>query len=589
MLLTSNKLCSIMFMNFKRKREKKCLITINIRKSNQCYGDYALFVSFPYDNKVVAIMREQPTRYWHKEQKEWEIPYKRLDILKEQLKDFKVTVIDEVDLNSQNNSDIYSDICKEIASFDFKTAPFEHQIEGFKFGLSHNKWLLADEQGLGKTKQVIDIAIAKKLESSYKHCLIICGVNGLKWNWQNEIKTHSNETGYILGQRLKKGKLVIGSNIDKLKDLNNIDEIGDYFLITNVESLRDNKISLKIADYCKNGTIQMVAIDEIHKCKNPSSQQGKGILKLQPEYRVAMTGTPIMNTPLDLYIILRWLGYEKHAFYSFKNHYCVMGGFGGYEVVGYRYINELEEQLKDIMLRRLKEDVLDLPEKIYVDEYVEMTSKQSQIYKEVTADIKANIDKIEMSNNPLAELIRMRQATGYTGILSFNIQESAKLDRMEELVDEAVSNNRKVVIFSNWTQMTTPVYDRLSKFYSGVIITGDTEDAKRQMNVNQFQNNDECKFIVGTIGAMGTGLTLTAGTVVIFLDEPWNMALKDQAIDRCHRIGTTQNITIYTVMCKNTIDERIHQLVEKKGAISDAIIDGKIVGNKKELLDFLLS
>ena len=149
-----------------------------------------------------------------------------------------------------------------------------------------------------------------------------------------------------------------------MTDLENLDKITEYFLITNVESLRDNAIQAKLAELCKSGEISMVAIDEIHKCKNPSSQQGKGILKLQPQCRIAMTGTPLMNTPLDLYIVLKWLGYERHPFYAFKKHYCVMGGFGGYEIVGYRNLGELQEQLNDIMLRRRKEDVLDLPEKL---------------------------------------------------------------------------------------------------------------------------------------------------------------------------------------------------------------------------------
>jgi len=327
----------------------------------------------------------------------------------------------------------------------------------------------------------------------------------------------------------------------------------------------------------------------VHNCKNPSSQQGKGIIKLNPEYKIAMTGTPLMNTPLDLYIVLKWLGYEKHAFYTFKNHYCVMGGFGGYEIIGYRYLEELQDQLNEIMLRRLKEDVLDLPNKLYVEEFVDMTSQQEKIYKEVKAAIQANIDKIELSPMPLAELIRMRQATGYTGILSSTIEESAKLDRMEELVEEAVLNGKKVVVFSNWTQMTDIAWARLSKHYHGTIITGETDDAERQANVIAFQNNEKCKFIIGTIGAMGTGLTLTAGTTVIFLDEPWNNALKEQAVDRCHRIGTNSNVTIYTIMCKDTIDERIHSLVEKKGLMSDALIDGKIVGDRRELINYLLS
>jgi SNF2 family DNA or RNA helicase len=242
------------------------------------------------------------------------------------------------------------------------------------------------------------------------------------------------------------------------------------------------------------------------------------------------------------------------------------------------------------MLRRLKEEVLDLPEKTYIDEYVEMTPKQKKIYNEITMDIKSNIDQIKMANNPLAELIRMRQATGYTGILSSTIKESAKLDRMEELVEEAVENGKKVVIFSNWTQMTDEVYKRLHPKYHPAIITGQTSDDSRQDEVAHFQNDDKCKVIIGTSGAMGTGLTLTAGTVEIFLDEPWNMALKEQCVDRCHRIGQQSNITIYTLMCQDTIDQRIHEIVERKGLMADAIVDGKIdKENAREVLDYLLS
>jgi len=326
-----------------------------------------------------------------------------------------------------------------------------------------------------------------------------------------------------------------------------------------------------------------------HNCKNPSSQQGKGILKIQPECRIAMTGTPLMNQPMDLYIILKWLGYEKNAFYKFKNHYCVMGGYGGYEVVGYKNLDELQERLNDIMLRRLKDEVLDLPEKTYIDEYVDMTPKQAVIYKEVTSDVQNNIDNIKTAPNPLAELIRMRQATGYTGILSTKVQESAKLDRMEELVEEAVENGQQVVIFSNWTQMTDVVWARLHKNYRVSVITGNTKDVDRQDNVNEFQTGAS-QIIVGTIGAMGTGLTLTAGTVEIFLDEPWNKALYDQATDRCHRVGQKHNVTIYNLMCKNTIDERIHELVQKKGAMSDALVDGALnKRNASEIIDFLIN
>ena len=216
---------------------------------------------------------------------------------------------------------------------------------------------------------------------------------------------------------------------------------------------------------------------------------------------------------------------------------------------------------------RLKSEVLDLPEKIYVDDIVEMDGRQAVMYKEVEAGLKADYINGDIDlTNPLSALIRLRQTTGYPGILSDEITESAKLDRMEEIVENCISNDEKVIIFSNWAQMTSVIFDKIAKYGCGVI-TGETADSNRQAIVNKFQSDDTLKVIVGTIGAMGTGLTLTAATTVIFVDEPWNKALFDQAVDRAHRIGQKNNITIYSIMCKDTIDERIHNLIYKKGAL----------------------
>jgi len=557
------------------------MISVQIGKADRCNGDYSLFITSPYDTRIVEVIRGFSSKYWNPEKKEWEVPFNKLGQLVGSLQDFDFEI-------KGDYVDLHKPVVEVPTNLKFKTKPFEHQVDGFNYGLQNDRWLLGDEQGLGKTKQVIDIAIAKKLQKGYKHCLILCGVNGLKWNWVNEVRTHSDESAYILGQRTKAGKVVIGSNADKLNDLLNLDSISSYFLITNIESVREEGITTQLAKLCESREIGIVAIDEIHKCKNPTSQQGKGILKIQPECRIAMSGTPLMNNPLDLYIILKWLGYEKHTAYAYKQHYCEMGGFGGYEIVGYKNLDELQERLDEVMLRRLKKDVLDLPDKIHVEEYVDMTSKQEKIYREVTAEIKSNIDQIKMANNPLAELIRMRQATGYTGILSSKVQESAKMDRMEELVDEAIENGKKVVIFSNWTQMTSPIKQRLQKKYYCAMITGELNAEARQRAVEEFQENDKCKVIIGTIGAMGTGLTLTAGTVEIFMDEPWNRANKEQAEDRCHRVGTKSNVTIYTLLCKDTIDERIHELILQKGELADALVDGKIATSKRDLLDYLI-
>ena len=560
------------------------MVRVVIEPSTKLDSKYSAYVSFQYNEKIVNAIKKLPFRYYDTKMKDWEIPVNKVTQLQETLFPMKFDIIDEQNkLHEKEKVELPE-------GFEFKTKPFQHQVEGFEYGLQNDKWFLGDEQGLGKTKQVIDVAIARKIKYGYKHCLIVCGVNTLKWNWLNEIHTHSNEEGHILGQKfLKKGGIKIGSTKDKLADLNQMleNDTLPYFIITNVESFRTKEIAETIKKLCDKKIINMCSADEMHKMKNPTSQQTKGFLKCQPECRIAMTGTPLMNNPLDLYIIFKWLGYESHAFYSFKNHYCIMGGFGGYEVVGYRNMDELSNKLFEIMVRRLKEDVFDLPDKIFIDEYVEMTTKQSVIYKEVRADLQMNIDKIASGVNPLSELIRLRQATGYTGILSTTIQESSKLDRCVEIVEESLANNRKVVIFSNWTQMTDVIFDRLFDIADVLQITGDTPDNIRQKSVDKFQKSG-CNVLIGTIGAMGTGLTLTAGTVVIFLDHPWSRALYDQAVDRCHRIGQKNNITIYNLMCKDTIDERIWNIVNQKGQMSDQIVDGKISGNKTELINYLL-
>jgi SNF2 family DNA or RNA helicase len=524
----------------------------------------------------------------------------RLGEVVNKLSDYDITITGKY-IKLQKDTDV-----ELPTEFKFKTKPYEHQIEGVKFGLLHNKWLLGDEQGLGKTKQVIDIAVAKNVE----HCLIVCCVNGLKWNWRNEVHTHSDDNAWILGQKETSNGLIIGTNPERLDDLNYIDRL-PRFIITNIETLRYKvktgrkimkrvkgrlkevdeyrfPITEKLQELCKTGKINMIAVDEFHKCKNPDAEQAQQILQVRAPIEIAMTGTPLMNAPLDLYMPLSWLDYERHTFWQFKTHHCNFGGYGGHEVIGYKNLEEIEEVLDTMMLRRLKSEVLDLPEKTLINEYVEMSSEQTDVYINIHAYLLEHSTEFKMANNPLAELIRLRQATGNPLIVS-DVTSNAKFDRMEELVEDAVENGQKVVIFSNWTQVTDPAFERLSKKYKGVMITGETNSNIRQDLVDRFQNDDNVKFIIGTIGAMGTGLTLTAGTVEIFLDEPWNMALKEQAIDRCHRIGQNSNITVYTLLCRNTIDERINSLVEKKGQMAEILIDGKIEGDKNALINYLLS
>lgn len=549
------------------------------------------FVSFDYNPDIVSFIKQMGTRVYNPDNHTWEMPINNIIGLCNKFENEEIQI-----------SGIYEDLHKQEFEIDipkdyiFKTKPFNHQIDGVRFGLNKKKFLLCDDQGLGKTFQIINWVGCLEETDTINKVLIVCGVNSLKYNWQYEIGVHSDEKGWVLGTRFRKttGKAYEGSTKDKLDDLDNLP---DYrYIITNIESLRAGAkkitkskyhfpIAEKLQQLCKNGTISVIAFDECHKSKEPTSLQSRAMINVQAKYMVAMSGTPLMNNPLDLYFPMKWLGYENHSFYQFKQHYCILGGWGGSQVVGYKNLEEIRAMMDNIMLRRLKTEVLDLPEKIRKIEYVDMTPKQNQIYKEVYNGVMSDLQKIKFSNNPLSMMIRLRQSTGWTGIISDKVQESAKMDRMVELVQEIVASGQKAIIFSNWESITEVAREKL-KSYNPAYITGATKADERMKEVDRFQNDDKCRVIIGTIGAMGTGLTLTAAQNVIFLDSPWNMALKAQAEDRAHRIGTKGTVNIITLVCKNTIDERIEELVEKKGQIADALVDGKI---SVDDINFLLS
>ena len=564
-----------------KKEPELPVIKARIAKPTKVGDDYAVYLSFPYNKDLVDTVKSLAIRFWNNDAKEWEITYDELVDLQTKVSGYKFDI--------EGKELIKVETAELPADFTFKTTPYRYQMEGIEYGLSHTRWLLCDQQGLGKTKQIIDLAVARKHKDGLKHCLIICGVNGLKWNWEDEIKKHSDESVKILGEYItRKGKKEIGSTQDKLNDIINLKDSDAFFLITNVESLRNEQISDALATACSDGSIDMVAIDEFHMAKNSFSQQGKGILKLQPKYRVGMTGTPLMNTPLDFYQIFKWLGYQPYGYSSFRNHFCIFGGYEGREIVGYQNLEDITKLLDTIMLRRTKEEVLDLPEKTYINEYVELTNEQASTYSKAYKIACDKLDKAEEDGNPLAEIIRLRQVTGGCGVFEGNFKNNPKLDRIEELVQEAINQNDKVVIFSQWTEMIKLIIARLEK-YGVAVITGETPDADRQGIVHKFQTDDSIKVFIGSIKVVGAGLTLTAGSTVIFADEPWTEAAKEQCIDRCHRIGTTKNVTIHTIMAHNTIDERVHSIIDHKAGLAAKLVDGKEVYDKQEFFKYLLA
>lgn len=327
----------------------------------------------------------------------------------------------------------------------------------------------------------------------------------------------------------------------------------------------------------------------VHNCGNPSNVMGKNLMKLAGiPYIVPMTGTLIRNKPTDAWVPLTLIGKEHSTYTQFKAYYCEFGEYN--EVTSYKNLDALQMQLAQCSLRRTKEDVLDLPPKLYENVYVTMNERQQMIYDEVYSQLLENIDKIEESPNPLAQLIRLRQATGYTGIISTTILESAKIDRIEEDVDEIVENNKKVIIYSNWTDMTDELYRRLSKKYEVLSVTGTTIKSGDQVEEikRKFQNDPKYQIIIGTTGKLGTGHTLTAADYILFLDEPWTMADKDQAVDRAHRPGLNHCVNIRTYITKDTIDEKVNEIVENKGAVADFIVDGKVL-NTRKLTRYLLN
>lgn len=530
----------------------------------------SLYIKGDYNSNILDVIHSFQTRYYHHNSKLWECKIDYFPIILDKLKFEDIQICGEVPKKFERYLKMLDIYDEQDADYLSRTKPFEHQIESFNYALTHNKFLLGDEQGLGKTKQALDIAVARK--HKMRHCLIVCGVNNLKWNWYKEVEIHTNEKAHILGSRVnRKGKTVIGSSAERLADLKQIHD--EYFLITNIETLRDKSIQSQIKKMCSDGIIGMTIIDEIHKCKNSQSKQGKAIHCCCSYYRLALTGTPLMNNPVDLYNVLKWLEVENHSLTYFKNLYCEMGGFGGYEIIGYKNLDQLENSLNKNMLRRRKEEVLDLPPKIYTDELLDLDSSQDKLYRDVTNQIIEDIDRIMLLPNPLTELIRLRQVTSNPNILTSKNITNVKYDRILDILE---STTDKVIIFSNWTKVINPLYIKLSSLgYNPALVTGESKDPILEMN--KFQSDNTCKVILGTTPALGTGYTLTAANTVIFIDEPWSKAIKDQAEDRCHRIGTKGTVNIITLICKDTIDERIHQIIKDKGELSDRIVDGKAV------------
>ncbi len=415
------------------------------------------------------------------------------------------------------------------------------------------------------TKESIDITVARKKEI-YK-CLIVCGVNSVKYNWEAEIKTHSEEGCTIFDDRTME---------KRVQHLNSWYKSDEFFGIINIESIRNEKVQDAIHIGIRDKYIGAIIVDEIHKAKNGRSRQGKALRMLKAPIKIGLTGTPIMSKAEDLWNILTWLGVEHRNVWQFRNSYCVMGGYGGYTVVDYKNLESLNGLLNTVMLRRTKADVLDLPPKVHQTEYVELTRRQRLLYRDIRDGIIQDLEDILTSVNPLTSTLRLRQLTG--GLFT---DDNPKLDRIKDMLEEEIiPNGEKAIIFSQWKEVTA-IYKEALSAYNPIYITGDVDPAERQREVNRFQTDPECKVAIGTIGAMGTGLTLNKAAYVFFVDKAWTSGENEQAEDRSHRIGTAGTVTIISMVAKNSIDEGVEDYLKENRDLFDKVVDGK--GQKTDM------
>ena len=531
-------------------------------KPKKLSGNTSLFLSFLFNEQVIDVIKSSGTYRYDKVTKLWEAPINNLSYLLDNL-----VYYDDIQLNVKEE-DKQKDVILPI--LDYKTKPFPYQLEGVTYGLNNDKWLLLDSPGLGKSLQTIYLAEELNAQRGLKHCLIVCGVATLRSNWEKEIKRHSNKDSLIIGKKTtSKGKVkweTIPKRAEQLRT-----KIDEFFIIINIETLRSAEVVEALKENFNE--IDMIIFDEAHKAKGWSSQQGKNLLKLKDfKYKVACTGTILMNNPLDAYVPLKWIDAEKSTVTTFKNQYCEFGGFGGYEIVGFKNLNMLKNQLETCSLRRTK-DLLDLPPKNIINEFVELSEEHRTFYDNVKEGVKSECDKVELNSaNILALTTRLRQATSCPSVLTSTPIVSSKLERAIDLVDEIVGNGDKVVIMSTFKEPVYILQEALRK-YNPVIGLGDLKDSEVSNNIDLFQNEEKHKVFIGTTSKVGTGITLTSARYMICIDSPWTAALQEQVEDRIHRIGSTKPVFIYRLIADNTIDVMVSKLLEKKKAISDFIVD----------------
>lgn len=539
-----------------------------LEKNNQF-----IFV-FSYSPRLVAAVKTIPGVLWDWQNKWWKLP--AVNGNREKVErfakyyGFKISgQITERSFDKPLPEMPKLDIPIEKINQFLKLVPYPYQMDGIAYCLLKKRVIIGDEPGLGKTCQAIGaVTIANQFP-----CLVICP-SSLKENWKREWHMWTNKKAIILNDSNKntwhmfaKGTSLFGTAEGGMTQvfITNYESLKKYF-VTNIEKPANGKLTLKQVRFSSYiNLFKSVIIDESHRVKDIKTQQTKftrGIC-IDKEYVFALTGTPVVNRPIDLVSQLgiidqlpKFGGYK-----SFISNYCAGDN------KGYSNLKELNWMLNThCFYRREKKDVLkDLPNKIRQVVLCDIINRKE--YNDALADLEIYLKKYRQATDEQIARSMKGEVMVRIGVLK-NISARGKLNDVTEYISDIVESGEKIVVFVHLKE----VAQHLKKMFpAAVTITGDDSNVDRQKAVDSFQKDPETQVIICSIKAAGVGLTLTASSRVAFVELPWHPADMDQCEDRCHRIGQKDSVQCTAFLGKNTIDEWVYQIINEKRGITDQI------------------
>jgi SNF2 family DNA or RNA helicase len=441
-------------------------------------------------------------------------------------------------------------------TFKMKTKPFAHQQECFDRMKHEPYYGLFAEPGLGKTKIVLDI-LSFNYRDDFK-ALVVCP-NTIVENWADEIEKHS-DLSYVLIT----GTAGVRKALMRKK--------ADVYVI-NYEATRNLWKDLKSVGY------DYLILDESTAVKNPKSQQAKACVEISQNCtrRIIMTGTPVMNSPLDLFSQYKVLDPTIFGvnYYRFRNRYAVMGGYMNKQAIGWRNMHDFKMRVFTCAVRKTKEECLDLPNKLYQVVKVDMTPEQTSLYKKLKEEfIFEYKDVTVMAPTILTRLMRFSQITaGFTKDTE-GIEHAFKNNPKIDWVIDFISNldrNRKVVLFCRFRREIAMVEEALRRIGRGYVSVhgGSTE---RIDLIKQFNNDTDTQCFIGQSQTAGIGINLTSGHYCIFMSNSYSYGDRVQCEDRLHRIGQDSNVTYIDLLARNTIDLAIHRALRQKENLANMIV-----------------